>query len=311
MLPLLPLLVLFIGVLSHHQPKNDKSDRIILAFNTITVPVGTTIPPIDLTTIIDPNFQREQQYLKFYTKGQHEQLKASAFKFYLTWGWNFTSGIYNPTYDAYLLPGVGLFPYTRLGDPSYPITSDSENPDRDGKWLLHQVGYIAVVNVFVPLDPCTIGTGLGNYSGLKNMTIKYPGDLLEFADFSFSHPKLGVNKSHTNPNNPKHREVLKVRPVWPSRQVSNGEGALDTHGKLQVARADKHGNYPAFDAISDDIGYESSTVHRAVQPNGDTTYYGRASWVFPGRRQLANKFYNPKRSNVDDVAYLFSNPLPR
>ena len=292
-----------------HIQEND--NRVILLYTTVTLPYGTPIPAIDLSTIVDPYFIRQTQFLNFYRPSELLQLKQNAFAFYNdVWGWNFTAAQYNPGYDAYFLPGVGLFPYTRLGNVDFPITFDSRHNKRSGKWILHQVGYIAVVNVFVPPIPCTIETGLGNYSGLKNMSIKYPGDLIEFSDFSFSHPDLGVNKTHTDPNNPKYREVIKVRALWSSRQVNNGEGASDTHGKLQAAQADKHGKYPNYDEISENNGYESSTVHRAIQPNGDNTYYGRASWVFPGRNQLTKGI---KKRNMNDnvIKEMLSNPLSR
>ncbi|CAK7994816.1 Hypothetical protein POVR1_LOCUS340 [uncultured virus] len=297
--------LLLVGVMADSD-KDEQYDRTILQFTTATVPAGIPLPVTDLSTIVDPNFAREKAILNYYTNSQLDDLKARAFDGMLkVWGYNFSQAGLNPAFGAYFLPGIGLFPYTRIGRREFPITRDSKYPKRNNFWILHQVGWIGVKNVFLPVDPCTIATGVGNYSSLKNLSIAYPGDLIQFGDLNFVHPDLGVNKTYTDPNNTNHREVIRVRSLWTSRQTSNGEGAADTLGKLQAAQIGPDGQYPAFDEISDNNGYEMSGVHRAVQLDGATTFYGRAAWTWPGRSQDSSK------RSLSNWEYLFSNPLPR
>lgn len=289
--------------------KNSVADynRTILLFTTVTLPPNVPLPAIDLTTIIDPGFLRQTAILNYYTSTQLAELKNRTFdEIQQIWGYNFRNAQYIPTYGAYMLPGVGLFPYTRIGDPMFPINLDTKHPERSGLWILHQVGWIAVKNVFLPVDPITAVTGVGNYSGLKNLTIAYPGDLLEFGEHNFAHPELGVNKTYTNASDPKYREVVRIRALWSSRQTPNGEGASDTLGKLQCAEKNVLNHYPAYNEVSDHNGYIMSGVHRATQLDGSTSYYGRASWTWPGRNQAS---VPSSKRNLNDAIKYFMNPL--
>lgn len=286
-------------------------NRTILLFTTATVPAGQLLPVQDLTTIIDPGWIRQKNVLGFYTDAQSALLKSSAFDFFnIVWGRNFNLGFQIPAYGAYCLPTICVFPYTRIGSSRFPINYDSKNPERSGLWVLHQVGWIAVNYVFTPTNSCTPAIGVGYYAGLKNLSMGFPGDLIEYGELNFAHPDLGVNKTYTDPTSSNHREVIRVRAIYTSRQTSNGEGALDTLGKLQAAQMGADGTYPNWDEVSDNNGYESSAVHRAKQPDGATTFYGRASWVWSGRGEFIednrNK-NNKKRDFSDDFAALTSN----
>jgi hypothetical protein len=291
-------------------------DRVIMLVSRITIPKGTSLPPVNINAIVDVGFVRHNTYLRFYTPAQLEQQRLDIFNdFAVIYGLNFSQGFPLPAYGAYCLPrpsatSICIFPYTRIGDPAFPINYDNHNPRRNGVWVLHNIGWMAVNDPFGTAPSCAAVTGLGNYSGLKNQTIAYPGDLLQFGYLSFAHPELGVNKTYTNPNNSRYREEFKTRPLWPSRQTPDGEGASSTHGKEQTSRRNSMGQYPSFDEITDDNGYESSAVHRAIQPNGDSTYYGTAMWSWPGRNQLQTNTNQRRGNNYHHGRKWIDNSLP-